>query len=151
MYLRFSLFMDIFGPLHDFDQIQGKPMDLTIFLKILKNMHFQNREIKLSRVVWSVSLLRPHSGRHTETAIINNYFVFQDLEFPFFSIFFKLLSNPSKSIEIVENCTSEVGKHRNNGDISYPRMLFLKTSLKSNQSNFQLHWSKRKVVSSIQT
>ena len=87
MYLRFSLFVDIFGPLHAFDQIQGKPMDLTIILKILKNMHFQNREIKLSRVVWSVSLLRPHSGGHTETATANNYFVFQDFKFSFFSLF----------------------------------------------------------------
>ena len=142
----------VFRPrMYNFQQFQWIWRDLTIIWKILKNMHFRNHKIQLSRAVWSVSLLRPHSGRHTETAIINNYFVFQDLEFPFFSIFFKLLSNPSKSIEIVENCTSEVGKHRNNGDISYPRMLFLKTSLKSNQSNFQLHWSKRRVVSSIQT
>ena len=89
-------------------------MDLTIFLKILKTMHFQNREIKLSRVVWSVSLLRPHSGRHTGTAIINNYFVYQDLEFPFFSTFLQILSNPFKSIEIVENGTSELEKCRNN-------------------------------------
>ena len=79
--------MDIFGPLHAFDQIQGKPMDLTIILKILKNMHFQNREIKLSRVVWSVSLLRPHSGGHSETAAIKNYFVFQDFQISDFSIF----------------------------------------------------------------
>ena len=100
MYLRFSLFVDIFGPLHDFDQIQGKPMDLTIFLKILKNMHFQNREITLSRVVWGVSLLRPHSGGHTETAVIKNYFVFQDFRFPYFSLFLKIMTNPSNPLKI---------------------------------------------------
>ena len=100
MYPRFSLFVDIFGPLHAFDQIQGKPMDLTINFKILKYIHFQNREIKLSRVVWSVSLLRPHSGGHTETAVIKNYFVFQDFRLPYFSIFLKLLTNPSNPLKI---------------------------------------------------
>ena len=94
--------------------------------------------------------VRPKQG-NTSNSSRKLYFVISKMYiFQYFPIFFKLLSNPSKSIEIVENCTSEVGKHRNNGDISYPRMLFLKTSLKSNQSNFQLHWSKRKVVSSIQ-
>ena len=134
-----------------FQQFQWIWRGLTIIYKILKNMHFRNRKIQLSslRAVWSVSLLRPHSGRHTETAIINNYFVFQDLEFPFFSIFKYFLNycqiprNPLK--------TPEVGKCRNNGDTSYPQLLFLFSCLKSNQSNFQLHWSKRKVVSSILT
>ena len=95
--------------------------------------------------------VRPKQG-NTSNISRKLYFVISKMHiFQHFSIFFKLLSNPSKSIEIVENCTSEVGKHINNGDISYPQMLFLQSSLKSNQSNFQLHWSKRKVVSSIQT
>ena len=42
-------------------------------LKVLKNKHFRNRKIKLSRVVSSVSLFRLHLGGHTETARINNY------------------------------------------------------------------------------
>ena len=100
--------------MYHFQQFQWIWKDLTIILKKLKNMHFRNHKIQLSRAVWSVSLLRPHLGRHTETAIINNYFVFQDLEFSFFSIFFKLLTNSSKSIEIVENGTFELEKCRNN-------------------------------------
>ena len=73
-------------------------MDLTIILKILKNMHFQNREIKLSRVVWSVSLLRPHSGGHTETAVIKNYFVFQDFQIFRFFIILKFIDKSFKSL-----------------------------------------------------
>ena len=73
-------------------------------------MHFQNHKIQLSRAALSVSLLRPHSRGHTETARTNKYFVFQDFTFPFFSIFFKLLSNSFKSIEIVENDTLDPEK-----------------------------------------
>ena len=108
-----------------FNNFNGFEGILTIILKILKNIHFRNHKIQLSRVVWSVSLLRPHSGRHTETAIINYYLVFQDLQFPFFSIFFKLLSNPSKSIEIVENGTSEIIMEPENTEISKITYMFL--------------------------
>ena len=146
--LCFSVTFSVTWTVSSTRDVLGKPAEPG---KILKNAHFRNHKIQLSRHVWSVSLLRPHSGRHTETAIINNYFVFQDLEFPFFSIFLHLLSNPSKSIEFVEKCTSEVGKCRNSWDNSFSHILFLWSSLKSNQSNFQLHWSKRRVVSSIQT
>ena len=78
--------------MYHFQQFQWIWRDLTIILKILKNMHFRNHKIQLSRAVWSVSLLRPHSGRHTETAIIDNYFVFQDLRFPYVSLFLKFIA-----------------------------------------------------------
>ena len=58
------------------------------------------------------------------------------------------------TVSIVYNLRTDqygVRKCINNGDTSFSQMLLFLTSLKSNQSNFQLHWSKRKVVSSIQT
>ena len=58
------------------------------------------------------------------------------------------------TVSIVYNLRMDhygVRKCINSGDTSFPHILFFLTSLKSNQSNFQLHWSKRKVVSSIQT
>ena len=58
------------------------------------------------------------------------------------------------TVSIVYNLRMDhygVRKCINNGDTSFSHYLFFLTSLKSNQSNFQLHWSKRKVVSSIQT
>ena len=127
-----------------FQQIQGIWRDLAIILKILKNTHFRNHKIQLSRAVWSVSLLRPHSGRHTETAIIDNYFVFQDLQFPFLSIFFKLLSNPFKSLEIVENDTSEARIYRNIENHKNPSKPLIKYPEESNSSNFELHRAKHK-------
>ena len=54
-------------------------------------MHFRNLKIKLSRVVWSVSLPRPNSRGHAETARVNNYFVFQDFKFPYVSLFSKFI------------------------------------------------------------
>ena len=127
-----------------FNNFNGFEGILTKSWKILKNMHFRNHKIQLSRAVWSVSLLRPHSGRHTETAIIDNYFVFQDLQFPFLSIFFKLLSNPFKSLEIVENDTSEARIYRNIENHKNPSKPLIKYPEESNSSNFELHRAKHK-------
>ena len=76
-----------------FDQIQGCWRNLSINLKIMKNMEIWNLKIKLSRVVWSVSLPRPHSRGHTKTTRINDSFVFQDFKFPYVSLFLNLLTN----------------------------------------------------------
>ena len=135
----------VFRPrMYNFQQFQWIWKDLTIIWKILKNIHFRNHKIQLSRAVWSVSLLQPHSGRHTETAIIDNYFVFQDLQFPFLSIFFKLLSNPFKSLEIVENDTSEARIYRNIENHKNPSKPLVKYPEESNSSNFELHRAKHK-------
>ena len=58
------------------------------------------------------------------------------------------------TVSIVYNLRMDhygVRKCINNGDTSFPHILSFLSSLKSNQSSFQLHWSKIKVVSSIQT
>ena len=78
-----------------FDKIWPNSRMLKEFdnnFKNIENMYFRNLKIKLSRVVWSVSLPRPNSRGHAETVRVNNYFVFQDLRFPYVSLFLKFIA-----------------------------------------------------------
>ena len=88
--------------------------------------------------------VRPKQG-NTSNSSRKLYFVISKMHIFQFS---KLLSNPSKSIEIVENGTSEIimepEKNRNIENHRYVFKPLIKYPEESNSSNFELHRAKHK-------